>query len=135
MGFEVDLGHQRAGGVDHAQAPPLRLLAHRRRDAVGAEDHRRVVGHLVQLVHEVGALGPQRLHDVPVVHDLLAHVDRRRADLQGQLDDVDRAIDPRAEAAGPGQHDILEQRYGRHRVSWVKVRTHASIPEALARLK
>ena len=41
--FEVDLGHQRARGVDHAQAAPLGLLAHRRRDAVGAEDHGRVV--------------------------------------------------------------------------------------------
>ena len=132
-GLQVHLGHEGARGVDHPQAPPLRLVAHRRRDAVGAEDHGGVVRHLVQLVHEVGALGAQRLHDVPVVDDLLAHVHRRRADLQGQLDDVDGAVHARAEAAGAGKDDVLEQRYGRHAFSWVEVRTDASIPEGRGR--
>ena len=108
--LEVHLGDERAGRVDHAQPAPLGLLAHRRRDAVGAEDHGGVVGHLVQLVDEVRALGAQRLHHVAVVDDLLAHVDRRGAHLQRELDDVDRAVDAGAEAAGPGQHDLLQRK-------------------------
>ena len=33
---------------------------------------------------------------------------------KGQLDDVDGAVHAGAEAAGPGQHDVLKERYGRH---------------------
>src|SRR6185369_4453394 len=83
-------------------------------DAVGAEDHGGVVRDLVELVHEVSALGPQRLHHVPVVDDLLPDVDGRRAHLQRQLDDVDGAVHSGAEPPGPGQHDVLKQRYGCH---------------------
>ena len=71
-----------------------------------AEDHGGVVGHLVQLVDEVAPFGPQRLDHVPVVDDLLAHVDRGRAHLQRELDDVDGAVDAGAEAARPGQQDL-----------------------------
>ena len=80
---------------------------------MGAEDHRGVVWHLVQLVDADGALGAQRFHHVPVVHDLTAHVDGRAADRQRQLDDVDGALDARAEAARPGQKD-LGDRNGAH---------------------
>src|SRR5437762_1111305 len=56
--LEVHLGHERARRVDHPQAAALGLPAHLRRDAVGAEDHGRAVGHLVELVDEDRALLP-----------------------------------------------------------------------------
>ena len=127
-GLQVHLGHERTGGVDHPQPAPPRLLAHGRGDAVRAEDHRGVVGHLVELVHEVGALGPEGLDDMPVVHDLAAHVDRRRADLEGQLHDVDGAIHAGAEAARPCEHDFLEGDGGHMPSVYLKYQVSPTIP-------
>ena len=109
----MDLGHERTRGVDHAQSAPLGLLPHRRGDAVSAEDHGRPVRHLVELVDEVGALGPKGLDHVPVVHDLLADVHGVRAHLQRELDDVDGAVHARAKTARSGEHDLLHPRGGR----------------------
>ena len=63
-----------------AQIALLRLLAHRLRDAVRAEDHGLAVGHLGEVVDEHGAALAQALDDEAVVHDLVAHVDRRAED-------------------------------------------------------
>ena len=46
------------------------------RDAVGGEDHGRARRHLVDLVDEHRAAAAQRVDDMRVVDDLLAHVDR-----------------------------------------------------------
>ena len=67
-----------------------------------------VVGNLVHLLDEAGALVAQLVDDVAVVDDLLAHVDRAVADLEGLLDDVDRAHDARAEAAQAGDEELLD---------------------------
>ncbi len=70
---------------------------------MGAEDHCRSVRHRVELVDEYRAETAQPLDDKPVVHDLVAHVDRRAEKLDGPLDDVDRAIHACAEAARIGE--------------------------------
>ena len=67
-------------------------------------------GTSVELVDEVGALGAKRLDDVAIVDDLLAHVDGVWTHLQRQLDDVDGAVDARAEAARPSEDDLLQTR-------------------------
>jgi hypothetical protein len=69
---------------------------------VRAEDDGRVVRHIVELFDEHGAETAQALHDVAVVHDFVAHVDRRAEQLDRALDDVDRPVDAGAEAAGIG---------------------------------
>src|SRR3546814_8480400 len=43
---------------------------------------------------------------VAVVHDFVAHVDRRAERLDRTLDDLDRAVDAGAEAAGIGEDDV-----------------------------
>jgi hypothetical protein len=48
----------------------------------------------------------QVLDHVLVVHDLVAHVDRRAALLERALDDLDRALDAGAETAGIGEQDV-----------------------------
>ena len=73
---------------------------------MGAEDHGRVLGDLVELVDEDRALLAERLDDELVVDDLTTDIDRWLADRQGQLDDVDRALDARAESPGTGQEDL-----------------------------
>src|SRR5690606_30575269 len=63
-------------------------------------------GHLVELLDEDRAALLEIVDHVAVVHDLVAHVDRRAEGLDGALDDLDGAIDAGAEAAGVGEDDI-----------------------------
>jgi hypothetical protein len=104
--LHVHLGHQRAGRVEHAQAASARLRLHRLGDPVRAEDHGGVGRDLVELLDEHGAEAAQAVHHEPVVHDLVAHVDRRAEQLDGALDDVDGAVHARAEAARIGEQDL-----------------------------
>ena len=78
---------------------------HDRRDTVGGEHDGRALGHLVGLLDEDRAAVLQRLDDVLVVHDLLAHVDRGAVGLQRLLDGDDRPVDACAVAAGRGEQD------------------------------
>jgi hypothetical protein len=105
--FHVDLGHQRAGGVENAQAAALGLFAHGERDAMSREDHGVSGGNLFEFVDEDRSLVAQVVHHELVVHDLVAHVDRRAIALQGALDDLDRALDAGAEATRIGEQDLL----------------------------
>src|SRR5690606_27542647 len=73
---------------------------------VGAEDHGGAVGHLVQLLDEDRPALLQVVDHVAVVHDLVAHVDRRAQGLDGTLDDLDPAVDAGAETAGIGDDDV-----------------------------
>jgi len=102
----VDLGHQRAGGVDGEEAARARLLVDGLGDAVGRENHHAgALRRLSELLDEDDALGLQRVDDVLVVDDLVPDVDRRPVDLQRPLDDVDRARHPSAKAARGAQND------------------------------
>src|SRR5665213_2127490 len=92
-------------------------------DAVRAEDRHRARRNLVDLVDEPRTLGAQPLDDVPVVHDLVADVDRRPVLLDRALDDLDRALDAGAKPARLGQD------YSDHRVSLL--RPFAVIPAIL----
>ena len=88
---------------------------HRRRDAVRGEHHDRALGHLVGLVDEDRACLGQGLDDVPVVHDLVAHVHRRTVLLQRPLDGLDGAVHACAVAARLGQQHPLTGHAARHR--------------------
>ncbi len=101
----VHLGDQRTGGVDHRQVSLGGQLLDPLGDTVGGEDGHRARRDLVQLVDEHRATGAQVLHDVPVVHDFVTHIDRRAVFLQRPLDDLDRPLDAGAETAGLGQDD------------------------------
>jgi len=64
-----------------------------------AEDERGAGRHLGEVFDEDGAFGPQVVDDVGVVHDLVAHVQRRPVLGERALDDLDRAVDAGAERA------------------------------------
>src|SRR3954454_10466432 len=104
----MDLGHQRAGGVDRAQPAPVGLGVHRRRHAMGAEDgHRALRDRVVELLDEDRPALAQLLDDVLVVHDLLAHVHGSAVELEGMLDRLHRPADARAIAARGGEEQLL----------------------------
>ena len=104
--FDVHLGDERTGRVEHAQTPCLGLAAHGLRDAVGAEDHGAARGNLAKRLDEHGAFALQVLDHVFVVHDLVADVDRRAVDRERALDDADRALDTGAKTAWIGEQDF-----------------------------
>ena len=105
LGLAMDLGDQRAGGVDEEQVAAAGLGRHRLRHAVGGEHDGPVVRHLVELLDEDRALGLEAFDDVAVVHDLVADIDRPAVALDGALDDLDGTIDAGAEAARAGEQD------------------------------
>ena len=105
--LDVHLRHQRAGRVNHLQAAPLAALAHRRRNPVRGVNHALSVGHIVDLMNEDRAFFRQLIHDIAVMHNLAAHVNRRAKGLQSDFHDVDRAHHARAEAARLQQQHAL----------------------------
>ena len=86
------------------------VLMHGRGHAVGGEHHDGALGHLVGLVDEDRAGLGQRLHDVHVVHDLVADVDGCAVLLQRALHGLDRAIDACAVSARLGEQHPLARR-------------------------
>ena len=107
LGLVVHLGDQRAGRVDHLQAALGGRLVHRRRDPVRGEHHDGAFGHLVGLVDEHGTGLGQRLDDVHVVDDLVAHVDGSAVLLERTFDGFDGAVDSGAVSAGLGEQHPL----------------------------
>jgi hypothetical protein len=104
--FDMDLGHQRARGIEHPETARLRLGAHRARDAMGAEHDRAAGRDVCQLVDEYRALRLQAVDDELVVDHFVANVDRRPELRQRLLDDRDRAVDTCAKTPGIGENDL-----------------------------
>jgi hypothetical protein len=98
--LDVHLGDQRAGRVDRPQAARGRLVVDGRGDAVRGQHDGRALGDLLGLLDEDRAERLEPLDHVDVVHDLLAHVDRRAVDLQRLLDGLHGPVDACAVAAG-----------------------------------
>ena len=101
----MDLGDQRAGGIDRAQAPLGGFLAHLRGHPVGGEDHHRALGNLAGLVHEDRAALLKGADHVGVMDDLLTYVDGRAEALQHFFDGLHCPVDARAVATGLGEQD------------------------------
>ena len=104
--FDVHLRDERAGCVVNAQPAHVGLVAHGLRHAVRTEDHGIAGRHFLEFLDEDRALLLQILDHVLVVDDLVTNVDRRTVHRDCALDDLDRAIDARAETARLGQQDF-----------------------------
>jgi hypothetical protein len=100
--LQVNLGYQRAGGVEYPKPPLLCVLANAGGNAVRAEDHSRAGGNLVKLVDEDSATALQAVDDETVVYHLVTDVDGGAVELQDTLDDFDCPVDAGAEAARVG---------------------------------
>ena len=97
-GLDVDLGHQGASCIDHAQPAPGAVLAHFGGDSVRAINNPLAVGHLVFAIDEHRSLAAQFLHDKAVVDDFLADIDRRPKRLERDAHHIDGADHARAES-------------------------------------
>ncbi|MET3909642.1 hypothetical protein ABID59_003999 [Bradyrhizobium sp. S3.3.6] len=95
----VNFRDQGAGGVQHRKVARGGLFLDAAGDAMGTEDGNSLRWNFGQFLDEDRAFVLQALDDVFVVHDLMAHVDRRAVFLQGPLHDLDRAHHTRAKAA------------------------------------
>jgi hypothetical protein len=102
--LDVHLG-DRAGTSRRTRCKPRASASGRDRfrHAVGGEHDVAPLGTSCQLLDEDCALGLQIVDDELVVHDLVAHVDRRAELRERLLDDSDGAVDAGAEAAGIGE--------------------------------
>src|SRR5215218_3493232 len=103
----VHLGDQRTRRINSLESALLSLSVDYWRHAVCREHHRRAFWYLIELRDENGAPLLQVFHYVPVVDDLLPHVNRGPVGLQRLLDSDHGAIHTRAIAARCGQHNLL----------------------------
>src|SRR5690554_6285776 len=103
--FHMHLGDQRAGGVEHFQAPAGGFVLYRLGDAVGTEDHQFVIRHFIQLVYKDGAALPQVAHHKLVVDHFVAHVDGRPEHVQCAVYDFYGAVYTGTEATGVSESD------------------------------
>src|SRR5690554_5281186 len=101
----MHLGDQRAGGVEHFQAPAGGFVLYRLGYAMGAEDHQFVVWHFVQLVHKDRAALPQVADHELVVDHFVAHVDGRHEHVQCAVYDFYGAVYAGTEATGVCESD------------------------------
>jgi hypothetical protein len=75
--LHVNLGDERAGCIENIQAARLRVRFHRLRDAVCAENGDGAVRHFIEFLDETRTLATQIVDNMPIVDDLMAHVDGR----------------------------------------------------------
>ena len=106
----MNFGHEGARGVDRLKLACGGLGMNLRRYPMRRKHHAGTLGHLVRLVDEDRPTLGERLHDEPVVHDLLADVHRGAVVLDRLLDGDDRTVDARAVAARGSQQHPLRRR-------------------------
>ncbi len=105
--LEMNLGDQRAGGINDAECALLSLFADAGRNAVGAEDEYCAFGNLRDGFDEDGAAVAQLLDDIAVMNDFVMDVDGTAKGFEGELDDIDGANHASAEAAWADAHKGL----------------------------
>ena len=74
---------------------------------MGTENYAGPFGHLAQLFYEYCARLPQLIHNMAVVHDLFAYVNRCAIKIQDDLDYIDGTDNPCAKAARTEEYDLL----------------------------
>jgi hypothetical protein len=103
--LHVDFRHERAGCVEHVQAARFCVGFDRLRDTVRAENSDCAVRHFIEFFDKLRTFIAQVVHHVPIVDDLVAHVDRRAVSFECAIDNFDRADYTRTKAAGLSKDD------------------------------
>jgi hypothetical protein len=98
-GFYVNLCHQRASRIDNLQTALLRPVTNSRRNSMSRVDDPCALRHLVQLVDKDCALLGEVGHNIAVMNNLFANIDRSAKGLQCYLNNIDRTHNAGTEAA------------------------------------
>src|SRR5579875_83393 len=104
--FEMDLGDERASGIDSSEAALGGGGADGRGDAVSAIQHRRALGHFFDVIYEEDTAFAKALDHRAIVDDLMVDIQRGAVDLQGALQALDGHVHPSTEAARIGENDL-----------------------------
>lgn len=102
-GFDMDLGDERAGGVNGNHVAALGLGDNGARYTMRREDDWRALRHLVKFLDEHSALGGEAVYNRSVMNDFMTHIDGGAEFLQRYLDNPDGPIHPGTEPAGRGK--------------------------------
>src|SRR5262249_10323542 len=112
--FQVHLGDERAGRVDHFEGALLGFVTNGGRNAVSAEHQDRAVGHVFDGLDENRAAATQLFHNVRVMNDFVVNVNGSAVGLERQFDDIDSANDAGAEPTRPDAQQYLSICFGLH---------------------
>ena len=104
----VDLGDERADGVDHERTALLGCGHHLGRRPMGRQHDRATRGHLVHVVDEHHATAFETLDDDPVVDDLVVAVDGWFEGVNHPAQRLDRHLDAGAEPSRFGQQHTVD---------------------------
>lgn len=86
--FQVNLGHQGAGGINDSKTALLSLRAHLGRNPVGAEDAGGSFGNLMDIVNKNDASTTEVFNDMAIVNDLVEDINGQWEKSQCSLHDV-----------------------------------------------
>jgi hypothetical protein len=116
MGFKVDFGHERAGGVDGEQPPIPGLIPNLGGNAVGAIEQGGPFGNLVERLDKNSSPPFEAIDHVLVVHNLVIHVNGWSKEVECPLQALNCHIDTGTESAGVCKddlHDASRSSFGR----------------------
>jgi len=111
--LDMHLRDKRAGRVDIDHIACLGLGGYGFRYAVRREYHGPIIGAFRQFLDKDRTPFAQPVDDEFIVHDLVAHINRRAPFLDGHFDDLDCAVDARTEPAWRGKIQG-QRRFGHH---------------------
>ncbi len=103
LGLDMHLGNQWTGCVYVNHLALFSLGGYGFRHAVGGENHGAICWAVFELLNKHGPFGAQAVNDEFVMNDLMADINRRAPFLDRHFDNLDGAINARAESARGSQ--------------------------------
>ncbi len=101
--FQMDLGDQWTGRIEHLQSTSMCRTLHRMRDSMGTEDDGRVVRHFIQLFDKDRALVTQLVDHELVMDHFVAHVDGRTMNFDGTFNNFNGSVNTCTKATRIGE--------------------------------
>jgi hypothetical protein len=108
FGLVVDLGDERASGIDHLEVTFSGYCANLGRNPVGRENDRGAKRDIGNVLDKDYALIFKTLDHPFVVDDGMADIKRRSVDLESKADDLNGKSHPGTKSARGGQDDLFQ---------------------------
>jgi hypothetical protein len=105
MRLDMNLGYQRAGSINSDHIPAFSLRNDCSGHAMGGKHNRSTFGNFIEFLNKDSPHPGQTVYDMPVMHDLVADIDRCAEFLKCDFNYTDGAVDTGAEAAWRGKAD------------------------------